>query len=800
VHEKQYIGMVVVVLDHTVIEKIIANYFPQVGALGDIVVARDNKAGEQVPDTGVVLFGTKQDPHAAFKQVFSLKVASPLSYATTDNFASSVDRFGKKLIASTRDFLILERWGITVFEDVTARTHYFNLVGKLALLLLLLGLLLGIGRIVLHARDIAFFVVRKREPIVLALLGVWVLGSLYGCLYYVQSADYAQKLARDSATAKAKTDIQDVAALLLRRNYEIQTMVDSVVRQGGALDQKALSHMPDGIVLGKSVKKGDTWDNTYVISGQTGVQTAETISWHLHTTPQGFWKSLGIQRVAGKDFYIVYGKPTTDGFMWGAISFAALEQMLSMLGSERFKSMVIFDANGEVIFHPNPEYMHHKVSMRDVMGGASDAFVAVEERSRQGFSGITQSSVKGAGFHIIYEVVPGLQWTLAAQYQEREFFVFTHPLYISLMLAIILFAFWLMGCAGLFLRLYECTFDALSRMSPAYVGLCFALMISIIVLNNRYHNVQFTHHPRIGSRADIDRMRDIVTAQLNKKPVPITMGIQLTYLDIITPNKIDFNARVWQSVDRSKYPDVKLGFFIENASGEITAHLISTQQKGSVEIAQWDVKGKIYQVHPWYSTVPFDVQTISWRFVPISVGTPVLFEPDLAAYPSENPALLPGVDKIFNMKDLVIVKSFFSNVGTETEPVFAFMIVVKRNLLSVLLQYLLPLFIMLITIYMLSLLVITESINRVRVAMITAVSGLFFGLILLHQNYRSSLVIPGISYLEWFMVGIYMGLGFSYVNVLFWVDKQESRKYKAVLYWPVFVTYMLMVTIWSFVR
>lgn len=803
VHNKKYLGMLVTVLDHALLQNMISKYASQLGPNGDIIIGRENKVSDLSPDYGTVLFATKKNPKSAFTEVYSLQAKSPIAFATTNNFENSIDTYGKKLIASARDFLITLRWALAVVEDITASTRILKLLIAISFLVALLGVVLLLVWVALNLRYAAHLIWEWKHFVSLLVIAIGLLGSWYLFFEHLDRFRISSLQAQKSAIAEAKSDIQYAAALFVQESYLLQTAVDTAARamQRGhnEIDQLTRELSP-GAVLGISKQANGKWSNAYSLNTTHTVihESVPSIDWQGGKKATSFWKAPESQKIYGKDIFIVYAKPIQDGYVWGGFTFDHIKSTLSALGPDRLKQTIIFGATGLTIYHENRDYVRHGAKAKDILQNIESVFSAILQRGSEGHSGITEPFRNSQGLErILYVSIPGPQWTLMIAYPEKEFHNFRHEQYILFAQASILFLFFLLFLVAFLVRITDWTLLSIQAFSPWATALFVCGTIVIILASYRQYDTQHVESV-INSPADAARVQSAAESISGKKFTVLRMGLNVTHLEILNPNKINFAARVWQTIDRKKYPHAKFGFTVLNATEPVKIQQIHSKTLGDVETVQWEVRGTIFQLNPTYATVPFDNQLIGIQLAPVDPDS-IILVPDISAYTTMKATAKPGIIPGFTMKDHVIIKSYFNNTGSQAGPILTFTLLIKRNLLSLFLQYVLPLLVILLTIYMLSLLVVTESVTKVRISIITALSGLFFGIILLHQNYRTVFVIPGISYLEWIIAGVYACLGLSYLNALFLLENAKSRPYKATLFWPILMAYIFIVTVATFV-
>jgi len=825
IHNKQYRGSLVLLLNEKVFKEILVPY------RGAAIVKVAMASGEH----GNMLFST--DEKTRFNSSFlterypsnrsdPLNCGCLIGRVFKGDFTAALEWVDNKWRCNAQTFLIQPRWALVAVQDKTTSMQLIMVLMWLGILFIAVGVILLILWLVTHiVRDVTWFIAH-RQIIVLVLLGIGFLFSItFLCSYVKKYLDERGKTYRANV-ATAQKDLQYAASLLVEHNYHLQAVVHRVAHDFQE-QQVSLKNWPQLStqtikILSKASTSGfgisympldssstDTWNTRYIVSrpdGSLKEGVIEQISFGdlLKTTTQATWIRRVQQKELNPSVCFLYVEPFVAqnsgirGFIWGMVAYDFVKDIIEVLGQDTALNSVSFDANGILIYHKELDLVRDSVKLSAINPDLEPAIT----KALQGFSGVYELPEEKSLF--VYESMPSYigssasqtRWSVGAFYPLSSFYTITPRLkQISAGILILLVLALVTGIA-LAVNLFEMSLRSFIWFNPLYFVTLIVGIVGLIVLNYRYYDYSYGSQA-IRSKMSTVRFEEHLEAALGKGIIPLKTSITIDYLDIVNPNKVTFSATVRQTVDRTVGPQVKLGIEFVNRSDKISTKEIGRTMHESVESVVYRIEGAVHQINPVYSRTPFDTQPIALLMAPADHSNPVALVLDFEAYPQINPSQKPGVNTTFTMKDYVIEKSYFTYTYGE-KPLLSFVMLTKRNLLSILLEYFLPLLAILITIFIMSLMSsMTFEPNR-RITFVTAITGLLFALILLHQKYRTSLIIPTFSFLEALILAVYISLGYGYIDILWLLGKDYLRPYKILFYWPALMTYLFAVTVYTF--
>jgi hypothetical protein len=482
-------------------------------------------------------------------------------------------------------------------------------------------------------------------------------------------------------------------------------------------------------------------------------------------------------------------------------SYDDIKEIVSVLGKDRLKDIIIFDRQGVTTFHEDKDFVVDKVQAIEIQEQYGATVVAESfEKAQQGNAGSLEfTNNAGDKWLLIYEPVSKLGWSIALFTPESAILLPTEQVHIYETRSIICLLAAILFFLAILLTLYDPKGYARFVFTVLYI-LIVAGGIGLIIKNNYYFTHYIHNQQAVTSELAVSQLKTDLEVRSGKEYVSIPTYFLMQFFEVKDPTLITFSAFVEQRIDRARYPDVQLGFGLTNASRVTTVKKVREYRRGTEEIVQFEVEGAIYQASAIYSQMfpkmPFDMQSMSLRMEPVQQKLPVILVPDFEKYEHINPDDKPGLDETFALKDYEFITSYFLYKFESDEPMrplLTYAVFVQRNLLSITLEYFLPLFVILLTIFIMSMMSVHIKPTK-QVNIIGVVSVLFFSLILVHQNFRASFTVEGLPFLEAIILMVYGSLCYGYFDAVYLINKAYLHSAKMLLYWPVIVTYLLIAT------
>jgi hypothetical protein len=224
-------------------------------------------------------------------------------------------------------------------------------------------------------------------------------------------------------------------------------------------------------------------------------------------------------------------------------------------------------------------------------------------------------------------------------------------------------------------------------------------------------------------------------------------------------------------------------------------------QAGDTETSTWNIQGTMYQEQK-YEKFPFDQQQLRVILEHRDIEKNIILTPDLVAYKTISPESTPGLSKEFTLSGFTIEQAFFEYQKVEPKADFGlkgygkvtdnyhliYNAIITRNLLNPFVIYLLPLLVILFTLFT-TLLVIKRSSSALSI--LGAYSGLFFALIILQRSMREQYPSGSTLYMEYAFFYTYITIILLILHTILmyyynhW-DKYQNRSLylMRILFWP----------------
>ena len=198
--------------------------------------------------------------------------------------------------------------------------------------------------------------------------------------------------------------------------------------------------------------------------------------------------------------------------------------------------------------------------------------------------------------------------------------------------------------------------------------------------------------------------------------------------------------------------------------------------------------------------------------------------PDLTSYTRLLPRELPGIDHNLLLPGWKIRRSFFeyqfnsydTNFGLPTlstqkkVPELSFTVVATRNFITVFISNFMPILVITFMMFGIQLIISNqvqaEEARKFSALEIISVGGGLIFIVLLDQlNLRSNIVTDSLIYIEYIYFVFYFAIILITLNALlialgsqFWLIQYRDNLIPKLLYWPVLLGSVLVLTLWTF--
>jgi hypothetical protein len=305
----------------------------------------------------------------------------------------------------------------------------------------------------------------------------------------------------------------------------------------------------------------------------------------------------------------------------------------------------------------------------------------------------------------------------------------------------------------------------------------------------------------------------------------IPTGLYIESIEFSGPYTVEVSGQIWQRYANDLPKGITKGVFLPEAKEQPTLKEVYREQLSNEELTGWTFHATLREQFN-YSRYPLGRHQIWIRMWHPDYERNVYLTPDLGAYTSLDPSALPGVDPELVLENWDIQQSFFSyrthryntDFGTpgyiadQPHPELYYSIAVKRYLLSPLISRTIVPIVILIELFVV-VMVISREIKRLEKfdvrpggVMFTG-AAFFFAVLIAQDSLRAEVKAPGFIYIESLYIITYFVILAVVFNSVLLVGRPNLRLFREydnvwvkVLYWPVILLTLLVVTFLTFYK
>lgn len=560
----------------------------------------------------------------------------------------------------------------------------------------------------------------------------------------------------------------------------------------------------------------------------------ETSWYQVGTTSPGGWTEPSTDSVQGP--VVEFATPFTDpssstpqataGVVQATVSLSEMDDLIQSLDLGDVGYGFLISKHGFAISHPFAQEFGDE-------GGAEDSSAAAHTgtllRARQMFDAARNAGdkvvenltdpVTGGASVILARTVPSTGWTVGIVFFDHQ--AENMRMFRRQKMAITAAA--LLACLLTLWSVVLKRSDArIIVLWAAVVASCLMLVLGIGLL--WLHSFGAPSPPRDGQTVFTNAgavrrfVLDTTRTSLQRKgtlPRYVPTGVLLETFELTGPHNITVSGYVWQTYPANVPAGITRGFLLPEAS-DVTVREAYRRKNGDSETIGWFIKAAIRQSFD-YKTYPLDEQDFRLRIRHQDLDKGVILIPDLDSYQIVHPLARMGLEKDMTLPGWVVARTQFSNLATNRNTSFgieastgglanelAFNVSINRRILEPLFSSVLPIAVSSFMVFTL-LLVVNPGTRGNTVQMLAAYSGLFFILILSELDLRRRMSSSAILYIEYFYFVVYFAilsqalitLTNVYTGCLPWLEQREHIIPK-LLYWPVILTLMFVITFMVF--
>lgn len=543
---------------------------------------------------------------------------------------------------------------------------------------------------------------------------------------------------------------------------------------------------------------------------------------------------------AAKDWYIDYGIPfyytsgSKKGQIRGTITMSfvtsGFKNLILSLSLGKTGYGIITSQQGTYLSHPDNDFIG-TTNLKTITDSTENKILKLAcENLLKGKAGNVEFLAPNGEDNelFFYDKIPSNGWGIGLSFSKNELLGNKSSLnhrYIKL--ALLLSAFLLMIIAIYFNKDYLDRQEIWQLSILATVLLIFNILLIGYLEHTGSRRINNDESPAITDTASLGSFVNQQQTRREKlkidKSISIPTGIFIERMAFENSYNVNVSGAIWQKYPLDLVDKVEEGFRLPQTSPFAEASYIEENYRKEVKgdassegylLIGWDFRVTLQQYLD-YSNFPFDKRHINIEIVPINNEDNLIFTPDLASYEFTNPTKKPGLNENVRVSGNNIMKSYFNysiesydtdfGFGSKTlfedVPVLHYNIDLRRILLNTFVTYLIPIFVVLI---MMFILVVACGKTNERQGIIEGMAAFFFVLIFSHIDMRREIITADLIYMEYFYFVTYIMIVIATWNLITYAkskapifDYNENQLFKAA-YFPVFFLCILVITLVKF--
>ena len=528
------------------------------------------------------------------------------------------------------------------------------------------------------------------------------------------------------------------------------------------------------------------------------------------------------------------GNNEADGIVYIDLSLNGLTKIINGLSIGKSGYGFLLSENGIFIVHPVSEWVKSEKNITDFAKDYGDNNITklFESNKIEGKDYLDIiDPLSNQESRLMFSEIPSTGWKLGIMFISAEFIdnykSLKRKFSISIFLFVLSAVFYVLS-----FRSFKAESLKTSWVSAILITMFFAAGIGLIWFQNtgqkeytgKDDNSYMIHDQSVLNK--FIQSQDSIAALNNKNiAVKIPTGVFIEHIEISGKNTINLSGTIWQEIDNQYVNEIEPGVVFPEISPDAEAVSIEEafrKKKSRSTFIRWYFRVALrHKIE--YSSYPFDRQTISLRLWTKDWTSNILLVPDLKSYSVINPSLLPGIEKDIVLRSMIPVSSFFDfeeieyntsfgigdNFSGESKSELHFNIVLERNFLGPFITNIIPLIV--ISVLLFTIVMSTSSREKdtklgfTGFGVLEICAAFYFVVILAHIDFRNTLGVQQIIYLDFFYFLIYLKILVYAINSIL-LTKYENIKfvqyknnlYPRLLYWPVYLGLLFVVTYFVF--
>lgn len=781
--EKKYIGTLAYQLDQEKIYRI-ANQYIGLGKTGEIVLAR------REGDSLLFVSPTRNDPDIAFKKrplFTNHPVAIQASVLGQDGSGRSTDYRGKQIVGAWKLIPKIE-WGMIVkidIDEAAESTFIFYTLFLFFLMLFLITLLINLCLFwrQIHHRMIHFHSHLRvpsliKNPIFILLLIFLGLALKNSFQCKSKKSSTIQK-ATQQALSNNEKNSENIAKLLekiaftgesiskdLHTDYlkkdDIATRIARDLSENNIISEITVIYAPNGYQDKKNIYLKSTTskeiDREHIFETKWYTQAQEKkVAWIINPIKDAADKpTCTYARALFNNNNEPIGALAITFCLRSIIN--SIEQ--SSIGQTGYSFITTDD--GTFIFHPISTLVSQEITFLQFAQSQGNAELASIAQQTLNGKPLTKSYKSQTGqeyYRITTQSITPNQWIIGTIFSESEVGLSAQKIRHYYFWILLWFIIALLLCVSLFF-----TYAFISEL--AYIGLI--NLILLLGMMTAWYIITITHSINresitiITDESSLDKfLNDLNEEAVRKhepKPIKIPCGLLLYTLNITDSDHIEISGYLWTKYNTTKHKDITRGIDILQSTRMAIGKPL-TSITGTIETETWTTQGVLSQEQQ-NTEYPFDQQKLRIVLEHRDLEKNIILTPDLTGYKTVSPESMAGLDKDFSISGFTVEQTFFEYKQFSPEANFGFKeygkvtdhfqlvynVVLSRNLLNPFVLYILPLLVILFSLFC-TLLIASRRTDPF--SMLGPYTGLFFSMIVLQRSLREQHPSGSTLYMEY---------------------------------------------------
>ncbi|MGF1579096.1 MAG: cache domain-containing protein [Gemmataceae bacterium] len=526
-----------------------------------------------------------------------------------------------------------------------------------------------------------------------------------------------------------------------------------------------------------------------------------------------------------------------------SISLRQLSDLITTKLVGRLGTAFVVNEDGVLLAHPNEKVLRAGRKWLELLQKQKPSNKAIYElpkRMQKGLSGNFRFRKFGGTLPpqsgwFFYRPIASTKWSLGMAIFQNELYrnetaLRRQQIWIGLTVVLTLVLL-----AAAFLRT-----DRFDVQGGTIVVIVF-IVASIVVIGFIWHlGLKDTVHgipedptqKKISDLSELDQFMEARKAAASEArssaPTFVPTRVFIRGLEFQSANNFQVSGYIWQTYSKETRKGVALkqGFTFPDLAPDAEAVSIEEtfrEQRDGKEVVGWKFRATL-RLKFDYTQYPFDSQRVVVRMKHVEEDKLIILVPDLLSYRFMNTTAEPGVYNELVLRGWRTQGSYFSYHFTRYDvelgfpgesditnfPELQFNIQIQRNFLTPFISHIVPIFIVMVLLYGV---VVMSSLNEQKQSssgfnvfgVLGTCGAFFFTIALMHVDFRSKLDVPVVTYLESLYIIAYVMLMAVSVNALLFIatDAVAVIEYRdnviaKLLYWPVFLGLVLVVTVLTF--